>query len=174
MVQRRYSIKEIQRITQLSPATLKDLLKRYQNQINIEIVEGAEGSEIFLDHPAFERLIFIKQLEFHDHLSYEAIVNQLKAPISSNESKQAVLEFEKINKTLDVLSIETKKLGKNMRDLLLRYNQVLRDLNLYKAENRHMKAELTCVRKELDCMMDRIRLENEIESLTENKKAAIN
>ena len=147
MEKRRYSITEIQSITQLTPATLQDFLRRFQKYFSFEMEDGPEGTQIFLDQTSFERLMFIKNLELNQDANPEEAANQLKTlgtptrPKSEKKNIAATLEH-----FLDSLTKQIRTLETSLNQILYRYVQVLKDLNQCRSENRFMRKEIDALR----------------------------
>ncbi|MFZ2960069.1 MAG: hypothetical protein WA705_24575 [Candidatus Ozemobacteraceae bacterium] len=198
MEKRRYSIQDIQRMTQLSPATLQDLLKRYRQHFAIEVVDGPTGEEMFMDQPSFERLMFIKQLELRQNLSPEETMtqigdSQLRMPsmpvtggsVATGESvgekdselpslSSSGLRMGSLLGSLDRLGGEIHVVEGSLHQLLLRYSQVLRDMNQYREENRQLRRDMDTLRQRQNVMLGKMRLIDGEEDEDAGKKPQIN
>ena len=176
MDQKRYSMKDVQRITQLSPLVLQEFLKKYQHQISIEVVKGPQGEETYMDHASFERLMFLKQLELRQAPSHAEIVNQLQEPsakticIEGSEAGPAVF----LKGALDTLSSEVTNLSSSLHQILMRYSQVLKDLNQCRAENRHMQKELGALKARQNLIISQLKQDGDGPGEEPKEKTTIN
>ncbi|MBF0501758.1 MAG: hypothetical protein HQM09_16590 [Candidatus Riflebacteria bacterium] len=195
MEKRRYSIQDIQRMTQLSPGTLQDILKKYRQHFAIEVVAGPEGDEMFMDQPSFERLIFIKQLELRQTLSSEELIaqfgdNPLRRPVTAVGEQSGIdssdgnntatsmptsdLRLSSLVGMLDGLGGEIRGVESRLRQLLMRYTQVLRDMNQYREENRQLRNDLNILRQRQDIMHGKMHRSEVDETDEEDKKPMVN
>lgn len=181
MEKRRYSIQDIQRMTQLSPNTLQDLLQRYRQHFAIEVVHGNEGEQLFMDQASLERLMFIKQLELRQTLTTEETISQIgdsaprtlpamknlgpDAPTPSGSKLNSLLSL------LDRLGNEIHGVEGSLRTLLLRYSQVLRELNVSREENRQLRREVDQLKQRQQMLIRQTDIDQAIEA---EKKPSIN
>lgn len=181
MEKRRYSIQDIQRMTQLSPNTLQDLLQRYRQHFAIEVIQGSEGEQLFMDQASLERLMFIKQLELRQSPTQEETINQIgeMAPRALPAMKSLLGETptpagSKMNSLLgllDRLGNEIHGVEGSLRTLLLRYSQVLRELSVSREENRQLRREVDQMKQRQQALIRSTDLDQAIEA---EKKPSIN
>jgi chromosome segregation ATPase len=164
MNDRRYSIKEVQKMTQLSPKVLQAIIKKYRQHLTITTEKGPEGKEQYLDHPSFERLMFIKQLHLREQLSQDEATHQLMAPSPSlTQFANGNIPMESLKTALDGLSKEVSTLGDSLQKILARYHLLVKEVNIYRAENRELQKELEALKAGHHAIVDQIKREELID-----------
>lgn len=158
MEQRKYSMKDVQRMIQLSPYVLQDLLKKYPQHIQIEVVKGPDGEEVYMDHASLERLMFLKQLELNQTPTHDELLSQLIDPNLSSNSEPAPTDdtLKILEGSLELLSSEVTKMGDTLQQILGRYGHVLRDLSACRTENRQLQKEVESLRSRQNLIIGQI------------------
>ena len=157
MEKRRYSIQDIQHITQLSPTALQDFISRFRKYFSIETEESPEGPKVYFDQVSLERLMFIKNLENNQSANKEEALCQIKTPERKSEKTDKKSLAGIMVNFLDSLTVEIKNIESNMNQILFRYVQVLKDLNHCRSENRQMRKELDLVKRRQDKILLQLR-----------------
>jgi len=141
MEQRKYSIREIQRISQLSPATLQDLMQKNSACFNLEVVKLPSGEEeVYLDQLSFERLMFLKRLQLHEAGTEEETLEQLRGT-SLNFIQDEDGESFSLDSSLDAIALEMRELKSSFKDVALKYKELNRELNHARVENARLATE---------------------------------
>ena len=152
-------MQDIQRMSQLSPATLEDLLARYRTLFNLETVKNGQEKQVFMDHPSFERLMFIKQLELRQPLTAEELQTQVREAPQPEPVREADIPLE--NQILvESLALFTSQLGAmevDLGSLLERYGQAVRDLNASRQENRSLRHEVEVLASRQEALVKKVR-----------------
>lgn len=179
---KRYTVRDIERLTRLSPNTIKEFLNIYHKQLFPDRAPE-EGSEVTLDQAGFERLLFIKQLALHLRLSQDEIAQQLGAlrpreiarPLPSLPEPAATPTAEtaetpgqawvRLTKTVTRLTEQVRDMSAAMQDVLQRYTRVLTDLHAVTAENRQLKIELQQLKRNQANIVAELRMNETLDAL---------
>lgn len=147
MNEKKYSIRELQRIANLSPGDLRDLINKNRQHLTLEMLKNSEGQEeMFIDQPSFERLMFIKHLVFGSALSHEEALSHLEEPQKTmDEAKCDPCSI--LLSSLEQLAEGVRTVKGKMDYLYIKYNQVIRDLQDAKTDNLRLKKELEALRE---------------------------
>jgi len=177
MDQRRYSIKEVQKITQLSPTVLQDLLKKYRNHLTLEVVTGPQGEEVFMDGNSLERLIFLKQLELRQKPTQAESVSQLLPAAAKNQTSANLSQAEVLGyfiSALDMISKEVAALEESLQQLVLRYSHVVNDLNVARLENRELQREIEILKTRQNLIIGQMKRDEIFNPDDSKEKGSIN
>ena len=177
MNDRRYSIKDVQKMTRLSPKVLQAMLKKYRQHLTITTEKGPEGREQFIDHASFERLMFIKQLHLREQLSSDEATHQLlTVPPAAMLLAGNSPPFDSIKSALDNLSNEVSSLGNSLQKVLARYQLLVKEVNIYRTENRELQKEVESLKARQHAIIDQIKREELIDGEEEDqeKKGLLN
>jgi hypothetical protein len=146
MEHRKYSMRDVQRISQLSPNTLQELLRNNSSCFKIEIITLPTGEEeAYLDQASFERLMFLKRLQLRQAGTVEETVEQLRIPALGERISGAPEPFS-LDVSLDRLTREMRELRMAMSEVTLKYRELNRELNHVKVENARLVTENTELR----------------------------
>lgn len=180
-MEKRYSIKDIQRLTRLSPTTIKEFLTTYRDHLlgegspgepsPREPSPGAAAGDVSLDQQGLERLLFIKQLSLQMRLGQEEIAQQLRTLLPRELPRRAAVEATTganpgdgeepaawLTRVFSELGEEGRGLGLTVQDLLNRYTQLLKDLHEARAENRNLRCELAQVKRTQSSLVAELRV----------------
>ncbi len=150
MDKKRYSMREIQKMAQLSPAVLEDLVQKNREHLRVEVTTGPNGEEeVWFDQDSLDRLLFIKQLQFPRPLSRDEYLAQLRVPDRHGGKKreEPAAMVDLMVAALDRLAGEMRTLKGILGDLLSRHHQILRDLGRSQMENSHLHKEVEAMRQ---------------------------
>ncbi len=141
MEQRKYSIRDVQRISRLSPATLQDLMRKNSACFTLEVVKLPTGEEeVYLDQPSFERLMFLKRLQLHEAGTEEETLEQLRGTALNFQNDEGAESFS-LDSSLDAIALEMRELKSSFTDVLLKYKELNRELNHARVENARLSTE---------------------------------
>ena len=170
---RKYSITDIQRIAKLSPSALQDILKKYQKYIYLETSLGPDGkNEVFIDQSSFEKLLFFKQLEFGQELNCEEILNQIKVPSVRDLQYDADGRntVKSLGESLDILLQEMQSLHAAFRNLVIRYNQITKELDESRTENFNMKREIDFLKVRQKTLLEKTTPDDDLSEISPEEK----
>lgn len=161
MKEKKYSIDHIQTIIDISPTELRKLLKKNSRHLNLIKEEKENGKcEIFLDEESLQRLLFIKQLERGGEFSQNAACELIKTPdiqASTTEEAKEVTIYNRLNLTLNAVTAEAGLLQKQVQSLMIKYDHLIKELNLAKAKNILMQKEISTLRNREAALMGHLR-----------------
>lgn len=140
MEQRKYSFKEIQKISRLSPATLQSLMEQNKSCINLEVVKLPSGEEeVYLDKISFERLMFLKQVQLYQEMTEGDVVELLRIPaFASLFGGTGELA---LGASLDSIAVEMRELQGSLNDIAVKYRDLNRELSHARVENARLIRE---------------------------------
>lgn len=160
MKEKRYSIETVQTIIDIAPNELQKLIKKNSRYLNIIREETAEGrKEIFFDEESLKRLMFLKQLELGGDVSRGAVVEMVKTPrMAADKHKKAQEDpLARVCKSLEAVSVEATCLQKQMHELIVKHDHVLKELNLVRAKNILLEKEIGILRNREAALMGQLR-----------------
>lgn len=158
MKERKYSIDQIQKLIDISPAEIQKLIKKNSQYLKVEREDGADGKkEVFLDELSFRRLLFISQLEKGGSLTSIAACELIKTPLLNEPTQNSSSACERLMNAFDAVSGEVETLQLQLRALMLKYDHLIKELNLAQAKNITLKKELSTLRNRELALMSHLR-----------------
>ena len=170
MKEKKYSIDQIQKIIDISPAEIQKLIRKTSQYLNVAREDGDSGKkEVFLDELSFRRLLFISQLEKGSALNADAVCELIKTPSFENESASGkpVEAYSRLFSAFESVSAEAETLQVQLRALMIKYDHLIKELNISQAKNMTLEKELSTLRNRELALMSHLRqsAENEEEDL---------
>jgi len=168
MKDKRYSIDQIQKIIDISPSEIQKLIRQNSHYLNVARDERGNGNnEVFLDEVSFRRLLFISQLEKGGTLSSVAACELIRTPELDNAADQPENACERLLTAFEAVSAEAETLQVQLRALMLKYDHLIKELNISQAKNITLEKELSTLRNRELALMSHLRqsAENEEEDL---------
>lgn len=160
MKEKKYSIDHIQNIIDISPAELQKLIKKNSRHLNLIKEERENGKkETFLDEESLQRLLFITQLEKGGDFSRQAACAQIRTPEITGAvevNAQDVL-YNRMNMTLSAVTAEAGLLQNQLTSLMIKYDHLIKELNLAKAKNIIQEKEISTLRNREAALMGHLR-----------------
>lgn len=157
MEKKRYSLQEIQKMAQLSPAALQELMQKNRDHLKVEVSTGPRGEEeVWLDQEAVDRLLFLKQLVLPTPLGKEEYQTQVRGPSRSRDKLPPVEVSDLMIAALDRLARDMRTLKGILGDLLTRHQQILRDLGRSQMENSHLHREVEAMRQRQQALVQEL------------------
>ncbi|NLF98034.1 MAG: hypothetical protein GX569_14980 [Candidatus Riflebacteria bacterium] len=167
MKEKRYSIDQIQKIIDISPSEIQKLIRQNSHYLNVDREDRGNGKkEVFLDEVSFRRLLFISQLEKGGTLSSFAACELIKTP-ELKDVDQPENACERLLTAFDAVSAEAETLQVQLRALMLKYDHLVKELNISQAKNMTLEKELSTLRNRELALMSHLRqsAENDEEDL---------
>ena len=140
MKEKRYSISHVQQMIDISPAELQKLIKKNSTVLNLSREDLGNGKkEFYLDEESLQRLLFIKQLEKKgSRLSDLAVCEMIKVPQPGTKKAVASNEetfYRRLLVSIEAASTEAAQLKTTLQGLMLKYDHVIKQLNIAQAKN---------------------------------------
>lgn len=160
MKEKRYSIENVQNIVDISPTELQKLIKKNSRYLNLIREENSEGrKEIFFDEESLKRLLLLKQLERGGDISKGALCEIVKSPKMAAESKIETREdpLARVCRSLEAVSVEADQLNRQLQELVMKHEHVLKELNLVRAKNILLEKEIGILRNREAALMGHLR-----------------
>jgi hypothetical protein len=160
MKEKKYSIEHIQTIIDIGPAELQKLIRKNSRHLNLIREENEQGKkEIYLDEPSLQRLLFIKQLEKGGDISRGAVCEIIKTPqIPGKKGDRPSADYyDRINLTLNAVTAEAGLLQEQLGSLILKYDHLIKELNLVRAKNILLEKEISTLRNREAALMGHLR-----------------
>ncbi|PKL42147.1 MAG: hypothetical protein CVV41_15325 [Candidatus Riflebacteria bacterium HGW-Riflebacteria-1] len=170
MKDKKYSIDQIQKIIDISPAEIQKLIRKNSQYLNVaREVSGSGKKEVFLDELSFRRLLFISQLEKGGTLNSNAVCELIKTPDLETGVAEAkpVAEYSRLFSAFESMSAEAETLQVQLHALMIKYDHLIKELNITQAKNMSLEKELGTLRNRELALMSHLRqsAENEEEDL---------
>ncbi|MBU1107408.1 MAG: hypothetical protein KKB51_12115 [Candidatus Riflebacteria bacterium] len=161
MKEKKYSIDHIQRIIDISPTEIQKLIKKNSQYLNVAREDSGSGKkEVFLDELSFRRLLFISQLEKKGSaISAEAVCELIKTPDLYDETSQEkpADAYVRLVGAFEAVSTEAETLQVQLRALMLKYDHLIKELNISQAKNMTLEKELSTLRNRELALMSHLR-----------------
>jgi hypothetical protein len=167
MKEKRYSIDQIQKIIDISPSEIQKLIRQNSHYLNVDREDRGNGKkEVFLDEVSFRRLLFISQLEKGGSLSSIAACELIRTP-ELKDVDQPANACERLLTAFDAVSAEAETLQVQLRALMVKYDHLVKELNISQAKNMTIEKELSTLRNRELALMSHLRqsAENDEEDL---------
>jgi hypothetical protein len=158
MKDKRYSIDQIQKIIDISPAEIQKLIRQNSSYLNVAREDGGNGKkEVFLDEVSFRRLLFISQLEKGGALSSVAACELIKTPELDDVADLPENACNRLLAAFEAVTAETETLQLQLRALMLKYDHLIKELNISQAKNITLEKELSTLRNRELALMSHLR-----------------
>lgn len=161
MKEKRYSISHVQQMIDISPAELQKLIKKNATALNVSREDLGNGKkEICLDEESLQRLIFIKQLEKGGQLSDLAVCEMIKVPQISKKKAGVSKEeefYSRLLNSIEAVSTEADQLKSQLHGLMIKYDHVIKQLNVAQARNITFEKEIGTLRNREAALMGHLR-----------------
>lgn len=157
MKEKRYSIDQIQKIIDISPSEIQKLIRQNSNYLNVAREDHGNGKkEVFLDEVSFRRLLFISQLEKGGALNSVAACAIIKTP-ELDEVTEPEDACRKLFTAFAAVSSEAETLQLQLRALVVKYDHLIKELNISQAKNITLEKELSTLRNRELALMSHLR-----------------
>lgn len=145
---KKYSLQEVQRLTNLSLGVLQEILQRHHRFLTLEVRRTPAGmEEVVLDKASLERIMVLREWGDDGSLTLdEASFPPASVRVDGSHFGQGE-PLGKVFASIDTLSGLVQQLQGRMDLLLTRYHQVLQDLQRTANDNMHMTMELEVMRE---------------------------
>ena len=159
MKEKKYSIDHIQKIIDISPAEIQKLIRKNSQYLKIAKEDGGSGKkEVYLDELSFRRLLFISQLEKGSALSSEAVCELIKTPELSDDAQAKPADaYVRLVGAFEAISAEAETLQVQLRALMIKYDHLIKELNISQAKNLTLEKELSTLRNRELALMSHLR-----------------
>jgi hypothetical protein len=147
---KKYTIDEVQRLTNLSPASLKEFLTRHQAAVHLETVKHPDGrEELVMGRECLERLLFIHRLQGSGKISNEAGNEMLcdGTTATAAAERETIPEWTGLLASLGGVAGKVERLQTLLDLLLTKYSHLMRDLALTRGENQRIRKDLEVLRE---------------------------
>ncbi len=166
MSEKKYSIEHVQTIVDLGPSELQKLIKKNSRHLNIIRENNKDGKkEMFLDEKSLQKLLFIARLSRSDNKpNVDSALAQLKEPALRLKGVSDDVEEDfvtKMNRVFDAVTNEAGSLQQNLDQLLIKYDHLIKELNLARAKNIILEKEISTLRNREAHLMGQLRQDAE-------------
>ncbi len=158
MKEKKYSIDQIQKIIDISPGEIQKLIRKNSQHLNVAREDRGSGKkEVYLDELSFHRLLFISQLEKGVSLNADAACELIKIPsLETGEGKEANT-YTRLLTSFEAVSSEAETLQVQLRALMIKYDHLIKELNISQAKNMTLEKELGTLRNRELALMSHLR-----------------
>lgn len=161
MKEKLYSISHVQQMINISPAELQKLIRKNAKLLHLVREDSGSGKkEVFLDEDSLQKLIFIRQLENGTKLSDMAICEMIRTPEIGRMKATASNEEEfyaRLMATIEAVSAEAGQLKSRLQGLMIKYDHVIKQLNVSQARNITLEKEIGILRNREAALMGHLR-----------------
>ena len=172
MNDKKYSIREIQKISGLSPVVLQEIIRKHRHYLVLEKQKDESGhEETVIGQESFEKLMFIKSLVFGKGMTSMEACNYLKT-FKQSLGEDAKDLLEPVNLCLEKIVADISLLKERMDCLLTKYSSVVKQLHDSKTENYHLKKEMEQIREQTSSLT--VQLRKQIQAGSDEPPETIN
>ncbi|NCB38841.1 MAG: hypothetical protein EOM80_08735 [Erysipelotrichia bacterium] len=160
MKEKRYPIEHVQKMIDISPAELQKMIRKNARVLHLHKEDIGDGKkEVYLDEESFHRLLFIKQLERGGGINGMAACELIKTPRPryAEPEDQTKKFYTKLISSLEAVSAETTLLKTQLQNLMIKYDHVIKQLNISQAKNICLEKEIGTLRNREAALMGHLR-----------------